>query len=136
MLVCMHSVCVARAFERLKKKRFSIELGRRLGVTQTTAWTLKHKLAQVMMERNAAKRLKGDVQMDDASIGGSRPGTCGRGAAGKTPFVAAVSTTSDGKPDPIVLCRVARFSKTAIARFAGATLEAGVHAVSDAFAAA
>jgi transposase-like protein len=116
-----------------KKGISSLELGRRLGVTQTTAWTLKHKLAQVMMERHAAKRLKGDVQMDDAYIGGSRPGTCGRGAAGKTPFVAAVSTTSDGKPDQIVLRRVARFSKTAIASFARATLEAGVHAVSDGF---
>ena len=70
-----------------KKGVSSIELGRRLGVTQTTAWTLKHKLAQVMIERNAAKRLKGDVQMDDAYIGGRRSGTSGRGAAGKTPFV-------------------------------------------------
>ena len=103
-----------------KKGVSSLELGRRLGVTQTTAWTLKHKLAQVMIERNAAKRLKGDVQMDDAYLGGSRPGTSGRGAAGKTPFVAAVSMTRDGKPDQIALRRVERFSKTAIARFAGA----------------
>jgi transposase-like protein len=109
----------------------SLELGRRLGVTQTTAWMLKHKLAQVMMERNATWRLKGDVQMDDVYIGGSRSGKRGRGAAGKTPFVAAISTTSDGKPDQIALRRVARFSKTAIARFAGAALEAGAHAVSD-----
>ena len=29
----------------------SIELGRRLGVTQTTAWKIKHKLMQAMMER-------------------------------------------------------------------------------------
>ena len=115
-----------------KKGISSIELGRRLGVTQTTAWTLKHKLAQVMIERNAARRLRGEVQMDDAYIGGRHPGTCGRGAAGKTPFVAAVSMTSDGKPDHIVLRRVARFSKTAIARLAGTTLDAGVHAVSDA----
>ena len=28
----------------------SIELGRRLGVTQTTAWKIKHKLKQVMLE--------------------------------------------------------------------------------------
>ena len=35
----------------------SLELGRRLGVTQTTAWKLKHKLMQVMMERDAGKRL-------------------------------------------------------------------------------
>ena len=116
-----------------KKGISSLELGRRLGVMQTTAWTLKHKLAQVMIERNAARRLKGEVQIDDAYMGGSRPGTCGRGAAGKTPFVAAVSMTSDGKPDQIALRRVARFSRTAIARFAGATLEAGVHAISDGF---
>jgi ribosomal protein L37AE/L43A len=116
-----------------KKGISSLELGRRLGVTQTTAWTLKHKLAQVMIERNAAKRLKGVVQIDDAYMGGSRPGTCGRGAAGKTPFVAAVSMTSDGKPDQIALRRVAKFSKTAITRFAGATLEAGVHATSDGY---
>jgi hypothetical protein len=28
----------------------SIELGRRLGVTQTTAWKIKHKLMQAMMD--------------------------------------------------------------------------------------
>jgi hypothetical protein len=80
-----------------------------------------------MIERNATKRLKGDVQLDDAYIGGSRSGKSGRGAAGKTPFVAAVSVTSDGKPDRIVLRRVARFSKIAIAGFARAALEAGAH---------
>ena len=55
-----------------KKGISSIELGRRLGVTQTAAWMMKHKLAQVMLERNASKRLKGNVQMDDAYIGGAR----------------------------------------------------------------
>ena len=115
-----------------KKGISSIELGRRLGVTQTTAWTLKHKLAQVMIERNAAKRLEGEVQMDDAYIGGLHQGTYGRGAAGKTPFVAAVSVTGDGKPDQIILRRVAGFSKIAIAKLAGTALAAGVHIVSDA----
>ena len=63
-----------------KKGISSIELGRRLGVTQTAAWMMKHKLAQVMLERNASKRLKGNVQMDDAYIGGARSGRRGRGA--------------------------------------------------------
>ena len=49
----------------------SIGLGRRLGVTQTTAWTLKHKLAQVTIERNAAKRLKGQV-LERPSANGRR----------------------------------------------------------------
>lgn len=112
-----------------KKGISSLELGRRLGVTQTTAWTLKHKLAQVMIERNAAKRLQGEVQMDDAYLGGQRPGAYGR--EGKTPFLAAVSLTGEGKPDQILLRRVGRFSNAAITRVAGAAFEAGVHAVSD-----
>jgi transposase-like protein len=52
----------------------SIELGRRLGVTQTTAWKMKHKLAQVMMERDASKRLSGRVELDGAYLGGERSG--------------------------------------------------------------
>jgi hypothetical protein len=44
------------------KVQFQKELGRRHSVTQTAAWPLKHKPAQVMIERNAAKRLEGEVQ--------------------------------------------------------------------------
>src|SRR5260370_25507058 len=75
----------------------SIELGRRLGVTQTTAWKIKHKLMQVMMERDATKRLTGRIEVDDAYLernGGKR----GRGSPGKTPIVAARETTPAGKP--------------------------------------
>ena len=114
-----------------KKGISSIELARRLGVTQTTAWVMKHKLAQVMLERNASKKLKGKVQMDDAYIGGQRPGRPGRGAAGKTPFVAAVATTDDGKPDQIILRRVKTFSNFAIGKLAGTALVSGIVVVSD-----
>ena len=58
----------------------SLELGRRLGVTQNTAWKLKHKLMQVMMERDAGKRLTGRVEIDDTYLGGERSGDK-RGAA-------------------------------------------------------
>ena len=50
----------------------SLALGRRLGVTQNTAWKLKHKLMQVMRERDAGKRLTGRVEIDDAYLGGER----------------------------------------------------------------
>ena len=53
-----------------------MELGRRLGVKQPTAWAVKHKIHGLR------------VEMDD--VGGVRSGgKRGRGAAGKTPFVAA-----------------------------------------------
>ena len=62
----------------------SIELGRRLGVTQTTAWKIKHKLMQAMMERDAAKRLMGRIEIDDAYLGGEHNGgKRGRGSPGK-----------------------------------------------------
>src|SRR5712671_1817792 len=88
----------------------SIELGRRLGVTQTTAWKIKHKLMQAMMERDATKRLTGRIEIDDAYLGGERNGgKRGRGSPGKTPIVAAVETTPEGKPIRLKLRRVKGF---------------------------
>ena len=102
----------------------SIELGRRLGVTQTTAWKLKHKLTQVMMERDAGKHLTGRVEIDDAYLGGERSGgKRGRGAPGKTPFVAAVETTPEGKPVRLKLRRVAGFCDHGISTFARRSLD-------------
>jgi ribosomal protein L37AE/L43A len=78
----------------------SIELGRRLGVKQPTAWLLKHKLMRAMANREDQKpKLEGRVEIDDAYLGGERSGgKRGRGAAGKTPIVAAVETTPERKP--------------------------------------
>ncbi|MGB5086594.1 MAG: IS1595 family transposase, partial [Methylocystis silviterrae] len=112
----------------------SLELSRRLGITQNAAWKMKHKLKQVMLERNATKRLKGKVQMDDAYLGGERPGPVGRGADGKTPFVAAVETTPDGKPHRIILRCVSAFSKVALRKLASTALESGAEVVSDGLA--
>ncbi|TCS99324.1 IS1595 family transposase [Aquabacter spiritensis] len=117
-----------------KKGIASIELGRRLGVTQTSAWLMKHKLMQVMLERNASARLKGRIEMDDAYIGGERPGRHGRGAAGKTPFVAAVETTDDGKPHRVILRRVDGFRSKALAGLAEKALTPDAKGVSDGLA--
>lgn len=109
----------------------SLELSRRLGITQNAAWKMKHKLKQVMLERNAKKRLKGRIEMDDAYLGGERSGPPGRGAEGKTPFVAAVETTADGKPHQIILRRVKAFSKHALEKLASTALTPGAEVVSD-----
>src|SRR6478609_9736419 len=52
----------------------SIELGRRLGVTQTTAWKIKTKLAEVMRAGGDEEKLAGRIEMDDAYLGGERSG--------------------------------------------------------------
>lgn len=93
----------------------SLELGRRLGTTQTTAWKIKSKLAQVMLERDAGQLLDGRVEMDDAYLGGERSGgKRGRGAPGKMPIVTAVETTPEGQPKRLKIRRVKRFTKSEI----------------------
>ena len=111
----------------------SIELGRRLGVRQQTAWLMKHKLMRAMAEREAAKpRLSGRVEVDDAYLGGERPGgKRGRGAAGRTPVVAAVETTPERKPRRLRLTVVKGFRKKEVEKIAKRDLAPGTNVVSD-----
>ena len=47
--------------------------GASLGVSYNTAWSLKHKLMQVMKERDESGPLGHIVQVDDAYLGGRNP---------------------------------------------------------------
>ena len=113
----------------------SLELARRLGVTQTTAWKVQHKLAQVMLEREADKPVGGPdkrVEMDDAYLGGvRRGGKRGRGASGKTPIVVAVETTNEGRPHRLKLRAVKGFRKTEIEKLSHRLLAPGTTVISD-----
>ena len=76
-----------------KTNMSALELKRHLGVCYDTAWKLKHKIMQVMTEREESRQLKGFVQIDDAYLGGERNGgKRGRGSENKQPFVIAVAT--------------------------------------------
>ncbi len=105
----------------------SVELARRVGVTQTTAWKVKHKLLQVMLElmleREAETPLARRIDMDDAYLGGERSGgKRGRGSPGKTPLIAAVETTAEGKPVRVKLRRVTGFRRAEVEAFAQQSL--------------
>src|SRR5918912_974755 len=105
----------------------SIEPARRLGVRQPTAWLVKHKLMRAMAAREAGKpKLAGRVEVDDAYLGGERSGgKRGRGAAGKTPVVAAVETTPERKPRRLRLTVVKGFRKREVEKLAKAAIEPG-----------
>lgn len=59
------------------------ELERTLGVTYKTAWRMGQQIRQLMDKADGFAMLKGHVEMDEAYVGGRRPGKRGRGAAGK-----------------------------------------------------
>ncbi len=110
-----------------------LELARQLGVKWDTAWLIKQKLMEAMRQRNSIYKLDGDVQIDDAYLGGEqpeKPGKAGRGAANKIPFVVAVATR-DGKPTYTQLRRVAGFTKEAIRDYAVANIRRGSYVFSD-----
>jgi ribosomal protein L37AE/L43A len=110
----------------------ALSLRRQLGVSYNTAWLLKHKLMQAMVERDAHQPLAGQVQIDDAYWGGERHGGgTGRGSPGKTPFVAAVQCTAQGHPVAMRMDVVAGFRKDVLAAWAQRYLAPGSAVVSD-----
>ena len=113
-----------------KNKVAALELMRHLDVSYKTAWLMKLKLLQVMTERESSRVLEGRVEIDDAYLGGERPGKRGRGSENKASFVAAVQTTEDGKP--VVACFVhIPFTKKAIEAWAKKALVPSAHVLSD-----
>ncbi len=110
----------------------ALELKRQLGIGYNAAWRLKHKLLQVMKERDDSKPLSGAIQVDDAYWGGEHNGgKRGRGAGGKTPFIAAVQTSEDGRPIAMRFTELEGFRKTEIAQWAKRHLIASSLVVSD-----
>jgi transposase-like protein len=110
----------------------ALGLMRQLGIGYNAAWRMKQKLLQVMKERDDSQPLSGFVQLDDAYWGGERHGgKRGRGAPGKTPFVAAVQTNAEGHPIAMRLTRLRGFRTEEIEHWAQRHLAAASLVVSD-----
>jgi transposase len=60
------------------------ELQRTLGVTYKTAWRIGQQIRLLMDAADGEGILRGHIELDEAYVGGHRPGKRGRGAAGKT----------------------------------------------------
>jgi len=109
-----------------------LELRRLVGISYPTAWRMKHKLMQVMYEREGSTRLSGRVEVDDAYLGGENPGgKAGRGSENKVPFIAAVQTNDKNHPLYVVLSRVKAFSNVEVKAWANRSLVPTTTVVSD-----
>lgn len=112
----------------------TLELARQLDLKWDSAWLMRQKLMQVMLEREAGRKLSGRIEVDDALLGGRQGvadgGKQGRGGSNKVPFVPAVETR-DGRPQRVQFIPVATHSQAEIARIAKAHFEPGSTIVSD-----
>jgi len=113
----------------------ALALKRHLGVSYPTAWLIHHKLMQAMAQREGLYTLGGQVQVDDAYLGGERAGgKAGRGSENKVPFVAAISLSDDGHPLRAKLTPVTGFTLKSVALWAKGHLAPGSTVVSDGLA--
>lgn len=84
-----------------------------------------------MREREDSRQLEGRVEIDDAYLGGERTGgKVERGSENKIPFVAAVQTTPDGKPQFVCL-RQQPFTNEEVTIFAARSIASSATVVSD-----
>ena len=112
----------------------TLELSRQLDLKWDSAWLMRQKLGTVMLEDEAARKLDGRVEMDDAVLGGEKGelegGKRGRKGPNKIPFVIAVATTDEGRPQRLLL-EVAEHTGEDIERVARAHLAPSARVVSD-----
>lgn len=109
-----------------------LELRRLAGLSYPAAWRMKHKLMQVMYERETTTRLSGRVEVDDAYLGGENPGgKAGRGSENKVPFIAAVQTNNQNNPLYVVFAKVKGFTHAEIKTWATRSLVPSTTVVSD-----
>ena len=110
----------------------ALDLKRQLGVSYPTAWLIQQKLMQAMVERDSQYKLSGNVQIDDAYLGGELAGgKAGRGSENKVPFVAAISLSAEGRPLYIKMAPVPGFTRKAIVAWANADLSPDCIVTSD-----
>jgi hypothetical protein len=109
-----------------------LELRRLIGISYRAAWRLKHKLMQVMYEREQTTVLSERIEVDDAYLGGELPGgKVGRGSENKVPFIAAVQTNKQGHPLYAVFSTVKSFCREEVELWARRSLVPSSLVVSD-----
>jgi hypothetical protein len=120
-------------FQTQNKNNISIlELRRLIGVSYPAAWRIKHKLMEVMFDREQNTILSERIEIDDAYLGGELPGgKVGRGSENKVPFIAAVQTNTQGHPLYAVFSTVKSFCKEDIETWAKRSLLPSSLVVSD-----
>ncbi len=113
----------------------ALSLKRHLGVCYRSAWRVKHKLLEAMVERESGRVLTGVVLADDAVVGGKHSGgKRGRGAEGKAVFIAAVELDDDGHPGRVRFDPLPDLKGATLRAWVGKALDPNAHLVTDASA--
>lgn len=112
----------------------ALSLKRHLGVSYPTAWLMRHKLMQTMLEREQPRQLSGGVVADDAYLGGVTQGKMrGRGAKKAGLFMAAVEVDEDSVVRYVRFDPLSDLSAKSIKEWAEKSLQKKCHLVTDGY---
>ena len=132
----LHQWFIAMFLVAMDKRGLSaLLLGKHLGMTYKTAWSMLQRMRHAMAKRDTQYKLSGYVEMDEMFIGAPTEGKKrGRGTE-KTPVLVAVSFWKDKKGDEHMGFAKLRAVKTidapTVQRFAKDVMEPGTRVRSD-----
>ncbi len=112
----------------------ALRLTKLIGVSWPTAFAMLRKLRQAMGHRDTLYRLSEIIELDDALIGGKRPGKRGRGAEGKMAVLVACETFQ-GRPGFAAIEAVSSVNHERVRDFAHRRITPGIPIRTDALAA-
>ncbi len=112
----------------------ALRLTKLIGVSWITAQRMLRKLRVAMGDQNRLYRLEGIIELDDAFVGGKRPGKRGRGAEGKTAILVACEH-NNGRSGFVVMKAVDQVTQDNVKAFAQGAIAPGQILHNDAFAA-
>jgi hypothetical protein len=93
---------------------------------------MKHKLIQVVYEREGTTKQSGRIEVDEAYHRGENlGGKAGRGSEYKVPFIAAIQTNFENHPLYAVFSEVKAFGNDEVAEWATRSLVPTSTVVSD-----
>ena len=112
----------------------ALGLKRVLGLgSYQTAWAMLHRYRSAMV-RPGRERLNGDVEVDESSFGGVKPGKRGRGAAGKALVGIAVEQRSPKSYGRARMWVIPDATSVTLREFLSANVEPGAVVISDSLA--
>lgn len=110
----------------------ALRLSKLIGVNWRSAYSMLNKLRTSMGHRDSIYRLSDIIELDDALVGGKKPGKRGRGAEGKVSVLIACENR-DKMPGFIAMEVVDSVSKKTIAEFAKRRIKARQVVHTDAY---
>ena len=112
----------------------ALRLSKLIGVTWRTAYRMLRKLRTAMGHQDSLYRLSNIIELDDALVGGKKPGKRGRGAEGKVSVLVACENR-DERPGFLAMKVVDSVSKATVLEFARERIQVSQTICTDALAA-